>query len=27
LFELPGGQKVDIGLTDFDKPVTVTAPA
>jgi len=27
LFELPGGQKVDIGLADFDKPVTVTAPA
>jgi len=27
LFELPGGQKVDIGLTDFDKAVTVTAPA
>ncbi|SDH42142.1 lipoprotein LprG [Lentzea fradiae] len=26
LFELPGGQKVDIGLSDFDKSVTVTAP-
>ena len=27
LFELPGGQKIDIGLTDCDKPFTVTAPA
>ncbi|WP_197289130.1 LppX_LprAFG lipoprotein [Nocardia sp. NRRL S-836] len=27
LFELPGGQKVDVGLKDFNKPVTVTAPA
>lgn len=26
LFELPTGQKVDVGLTNFNAPVTVTAP-